>query len=397
MAGRTRVSGQQRNAPVPAEAPDKPDVIVSWLQPDYGQLGRASESLARALVASGQARTVAYIEPVEIGNGQPARLAAEIRDGVHVYQVHGRPADALAVGQAVVETSRLERPLLLNCGVAEVNWWFHHSLSPWCSRTALVTHDLLHLWPGMQAEMATRLSNVRDALARAHDDVFGLAQGAITDLPGAVYVGHGCDFGLEKPGPLPPEPADLRPIPHPRALYFGALSVRVDARALKMLADSGVNVVLLGFSPSPEIAALIVSHPRVYLLAPRPPQESPPYLRHCDVGIVPHTDEPFTWSMEPHKVYNYSAAGLRSVLLNCACPPAFAGDVTLTGTPRSFVNGVAEALRAGPLPLDRAEAARQLTWASVARSVLAHMRPSAADERVLASRFERETAGASSR
>ena len=349
---------------------DKPDIIVSWLQSDYGQLGRASESLARSLVASGQARTVAYVEPVGLRPGENPTLTVDILNGVHVYQVHGQPFDVMALGQAVVETSGLNEPLLLNCGVSDVNWWFHHVFAPWCSRTALVTHDLLHLWPGTPPELRMRLAKVRHALARSSEHVFGLSQAAIADLPGAVYVGHGCDFGLEDPGPMPPEPADLKAVPRPRALYFGALSVRIDAHALRLLAGTGISIVLLGFAPSPEVSAVVQSYRNVHLLPPRSPLESPPYLRHCDVGIVP-----FTWSMEPHKVYNYSAAGLRSVLLNCACPPVFDRDVSVTRTAGEFVAAVMQAVRAGPLPPSRTQAARRNTWASVAHSVLSHMGP----------------------
>jgi hypothetical protein len=79
--------------------------------------------------------------------------------------------------------------------------------------------------------------------------------------------------------------------------------------------------------------------------------------------------------MEPHKLYNYGAAGLRSVLLNCGCPPAFAPDVTMTRTAPEFVGAVTEAARLGPLAPARTAAARRLTWASVARSVLVHMAP----------------------
>jgi len=149
----------------------------------------------------------------------------------------------------------------------------------------------------------------------------------VTDLPDAIYVGHGCDFGLEDPGPMPPEPVDLAGIRVPRALVLRALSVRIDAHALELLAGTGISVVLLGFSPSPEVSNLIkttaifISWP----LARRSIRRLPPSLRRRH---HPSYDEPFTWSMEPHKLYNYGAAALRSVLLNCGCPPAFAPDVT---------------------------------------------------------------------
>ena len=47
-----------------------PDVIVAWLQNDYGQLGRPAEAIAHALVDEGLARRVAYVEPFVHGEGE---------------------------------------------------------------------------------------------------------------------------------------------------------------------------------------------------------------------------------------------------------------------------------------------------------------------------------------
>ncbi|MGH2687065.1 MAG: hypothetical protein ACRDJP_16495, partial [Actinomycetota bacterium] len=153
-------------------------------------------------------------------------------------------------------------------------------------------------------------------------------------------------------------------------LYLGALSVRVEAAGLRAVADAGISVVLLGFSPSPEIAALIEEHPNVHFLGPRPPTQSPAYLLHCDVGIVPHTDEPFTRSMEPHKLYNYACAGLRSVTLHCVCPPSLADNVAATEDLDSFVDATRAAIAGGRLSADAVAAARRNTWRSVAERIL---------------------------
>ena len=298
----------------------RPDVIVAWLQNDYGRLGRAGESVAHALQSSGLARQVAYVEPNEGGEGQPTLDVVENR-GLHVYRRRGADIPGDTVAEAVIRTSGLRAPALLNFGVAESNWWFHHAFAPRCSTTALVTHDILHLWPGMEPTTADRLARVRQLLIRGSHSVIGLATGAVADVEGAHYVGHGCDSGMESDTVEDlAEPPDLSVIPHPRALYFGALSVRIDAGAIEAVASSGVQVVLIGFAPAPPVAALIHDHPNVHFLGSRTPADSPAYLRHCDVGIVPHTDEAFTWSMEPHKVYNYSCAGLRPVVLNCCVP-----------------------------------------------------------------------------
>jgi glycosyltransferase involved in cell wall biosynthesis len=351
----------------------RPDVIVTWLQNDYGQLGRAGESVAHALQSTGLARLVAYVEPNEGGEGPPTIDAVSDR-GLHVYRRRGADIPGDKVAEAVIRTSNLNDPILLNFGVAEANWWLHHAFAPRCSTTALVTHDILHLWPGMDPTQAARLARIRRLLISGSDAVIGLSTGAIADVEGAIYVGHGCDRGLEDESVDDlVEPPDLALIPRPRALYFGALSVRIDARAIDALASSGVQVVLVGFSPAPAVAAVIANHPNVHFLGPKNPGESPSYLRHCDVGIVPHTDEAFTWSMEPHKVYNYACAGLRSVLLNCACPESLSDLATSTTDIRSFVSAVKAGARLGRLRAEERTYARSFTWASVGAKILAVM------------------------
>lgn len=348
----------------------RPDVIVTWLQNDYGRLGRAAESIAHALQSSGLARQVAYLEPNEGGDGQPTLDAFNDR-GLHVYRRTGGDVSPHAVAEAVVGTSGLEEPILLNCGVSEANWRFHETFAPRCSTTALVTHDLLHLWPGINPGVSERLARVRQLLIRGSDAVIGLSTGAIADIESAYYVGHGCDTGLETEAvDALAEPLELTAVPRPRALYFGGLSARIDVEALEAVASASVQVVLVGFAPSPPVAALIAGHPNVHFLGPRSPSESPAYLRHCDVGIVPHTDEPFTWSMEPHKVYNYACAGLRSVVLNCACPPAMKDFATSTTDLESFVAAVQHAIGLGRLDAEQRAVARGFTWSSVAARIL---------------------------
>jgi hypothetical protein len=61
-----------------------PDVIVAWLQHDYGQLGRPSEAIAHALVRSPEIGRVAYSEPFVVAAGVRAAavvLAVVASDG----------------------------------------------------------------------------------------------------------------------------------------------------------------------------------------------------------------------------------------------------------------------------------------------------------------------------
>jgi hypothetical protein len=216
------------------------------------------------------------------------------------------------------------------------------------------------------------LEQVRRQLIAASDVVCGLSEGSIDDVPHATYVGHGVDHHWHDPAvDSLPEPADLAAIPGPRAVYVGALSMRFDVQAVRELAAAGVEVVLVGMGPTAQLLELAAGDPRVHLLGERLPEQTAAYLLHCDVGIVPHTDEPFTYSMEPHKAYNYAAAGLPTVTLNTAHAPALGPFLNATRDRAAFVEGVRAAIAGGRLSADQVATARSFTWDRVATRLLA--------------------------
>jgi glycosyltransferase involved in cell wall biosynthesis len=343
------------------------DVIVGWLQNDYGKLGRPAEAIAHALSAE---RGVAYVEPFRAG-GSEAELSHRVDGRLHVFQGAGTPpVGAHEIANAVVGTAGLERPALLNFGVSEVNWWLHYEFAPVCAATVLVTYDKLALWEAM-APRAALLEGVRDRLVACSDAVCGMSLGSIDDVAGARYVGHGCDAAWHEPAiDDRPEPPDLAAIPRPRAIYVGALSMRFDQDAICDLARAGVNVVLVGIAPPPQLLDLVRTEERLHFLGPRPAAETPGYLLHSDVGIVPHTDEPFTRSMEPHKAYNYACAGLPTVTLNTEHAPALDGVLTATTDRAAFVEAVGAAVAAGRLDAGQIARARELSWAAVAEAMM---------------------------
>ena len=348
-----------------------PDVIVAWLQNDYGQLGRAGEAVAHALVRSPFAGRVAYVEPFLPAPGEP-QLGARNDRGLLVFSGSGSPPTGRhEIAQGVLQLAELNHPILLNFGVSEANWWLHYEFAPVCSRTVLVAYDKLAEWDAA-AQRKAILEKVRAQLVVSSDVVCGLSEGSIDDIPGACYVGHGVDEGWHDPAVDGlTEPVDLAPIDRPRAVYVGAMSMRFDLGAVTALAAAGIDVVLIGMAAPPELHRLAAVEPRIHLLGQRPPAEVAAYLLHCDVGIVPHTDEPFTRSMEPHKAYNYAAAGLRTVTLNTAHAPALGGFLEPTATIDAFVSAVGRTLERGRLsPAETAEA-RSLSWDRVAYSLIA--------------------------
>ena len=348
-----------------------PDVIVAWLQNDYGKLGRAGDAIAHSLVHSSAAGRVAYVEPFLPGQGEP-QLGARNDRGLLVFTGSGSPpTGGHEVARGVVQLAELNDPVLLNFGVSQANWWLHYEFAPVCSRTVLVTYDKLAEWDVM-APHKRALEQVRRQLIADSDVVCGLSEGSIDDVPQATYVGHGVDHHWHDPAvDSLPEPADLAAIPRPRAVYVGALSMRFDVAAVRDLADAGVEVVLIGMGPTTELLELVAGHPRVHLLGERPPDQTAAYLLHCDVGIVPHTDEPFTYSMEPHKAYNDAAAGLPTVTLNTAHAPALGPFLNATRDREAFVEGTRAAIAGGRLSADQLTTARSFSWDRVATRLLA--------------------------
>ncbi len=348
-----------------------PDVIVAWLQNDYGKLGRAGDAIAHALVQSPAAGGVAYVEPFLPAAGEP-QLGARNDRGLLVFSGAGAPpTGGHEVARGVVQLAELNDPVLLNFGVSQANWWLHYEFAPVCSRTVLVTYDKLAEWDVM-APHSRVLEHLRRQLIASSDVVCGLSVGSIDDVPEATYVGHGVDETWHDPAvDALPEPADLAAIPHPRAVYVGALSMRFEVDAVRGLADAGINVVLVGMGPSAAVLELAASHPCVHFLGERHPTQAAAYLLHSDVGIVPHTDEPFTRSMEPHKAYNYAAAGLPTVTLNTSHAPALGPFLVATQDQAAFVAEVQAAIAGGRLSAEQVTQARSLSWGKVAEAILA--------------------------
>jgi hypothetical protein len=146
--------------------------------------------------------------------------------------------------------------------------------------------------------------------------------------------------------------------------------MRFDVDAVRDLADAGIDVVLVGMAPQPALVELAARDPRIHLLGERRPEQAAAYLLHSDVGIVPHTDEPFTYSMEPHKAYNYAAAGLPTVTLNTAHAPALGPFLNATRDREAFVEGVRAAIASGRLSVNQVVQARSLSWGRVADAIL---------------------------
>ena len=169
-----------------------------------------------------------------------------------------------------------------------------------------------------------------------------------------------------------PEPAELRGLPRPRAIYLGNLAAyRVDLALLAALAGRGISLVLVGpiglgdAARAPRELAELLALPGVRAVGPRPPAALPAYLRHADVALIPFLDNDHTRGSSPLKLWEYLAAGLPVV----ATPlPSLAelgepGLVRLARGPEAFAAAVRAAASGAPEErLARLARARAHDW-----------------------------------
>ena len=136
-----------RRSPLRGGRMTRPDVIVAWLQNDYGKLGRAGEAIAHSLVRSSARRPRRLRRTVPPGPGRaPARRCATIVACSSSAAAAAPRPGSHEVAHGVVKLAELNDPILLNFGVSEANWWLHYEFAPVCSRTVLVAYDKLAEW-----------------------------------------------------------------------------------------------------------------------------------------------------------------------------------------------------------------------------------------------------------
>jgi glycosyltransferase involved in cell wall biosynthesis len=111
------------------------------------------------------------------------------------------------------------------------------------------------------------------------------------------------------------EPADLKPIPHPRMGYVGIIKHQLDLALLAALAERHRqwSFVLVGpRRPHVEQTALIQQlsqMPNVYFLGGKPVDALPAYVQHMDVCMLCYAVNDYTQFIYPLKLHEYLASG----------------------------------------------------------------------------------------
>lgn len=105
------------------------------------------------------------------------------------------------------------------------------------------------------------------------------------------------------------EPTDIEHIPHPRAIYVGALDARFDFSIIEEAAnlEPSISFILIGPHDTRQLNSNLSN---VYYLGSRLHSELPAYIEHCDVALLTTSDHPANEGRSPMKIYEYAASGL---------------------------------------------------------------------------------------
>lgn len=163
--------------------------------------------------------------------------------------------------------------------------------------------------------------------------------------PNTAMVPNGVDFNAFA---LPrPEPADLAPIPHPRAGYVGVIKRHLDldmmVRVVRRRAD--VSFVFVG----PELSLgdqrgaveTLKMLPNCHFLGGKRGDELPGYMQHLDVGLLCYRIDGYTKYIYPLKLHEYLAAGLPVVATPIRSLHEFSEIIALADSEQAWADAIA--------------------------------------------------------
>ncbi|MGH7728656.1 MAG: glycosyltransferase [Vulcanimicrobiaceae bacterium] len=167
----------------------------------------------------------------------------------------------------------------------------------------------------------------------------------------------------------------LAGLPHPIAIYAGALDERLDPALLGALAADGFEVVLVG--PVVKLAASAIPRdPHVHLCGKLPYARLPSLFAGADVALMPFARNAATERISPTKTPEYLAAGLPVVSTRIADVLRDFGEVlAFAEGPQAFAAAARAALREDPVRRARGLVlARERTWERVTERMWAALR-----------------------
>jgi glycosyltransferase involved in cell wall biosynthesis len=157
----------------------------------------------------------------------------------------------------------------------------------------------------------------------------------------AVVIPNGVEFDRFLAGETAPRPADI-PSRGPVIGYIGSVYPWLDYPLLEHAADAlpGAHFVIVGHAHPDVEPALqrLRQRSNVSILGLRPYGAIPAYCAAFDAAIIPFRRNALTEGVNPVKLYEYSAAGVTSVVTDFSPDlRAFASHILIAATPEEFV------------------------------------------------------------
>lgn len=186
--------------------------------------------------------------------------------------------------------------------------------------------------------------------------------------PNTFCIPGGVDTRLFDPGRAIEPPAELRPIPTPRAGFAGTLDDRFDVGLLVQVARRLPHVAFVLAGPVRrhrvrlgELQRL----PNVHLLPARAHADVPALISGFHVCLIPYRSSRFTESVSSLKLYEYLAMGKPVVATDLPYHRREAENITIARTEEEFADGIVSALEtpaSRSASAARREIARTYDW-----------------------------------
>jgi len=189
------------------------------------------------------------------------------------------------------------------------------------------------------------------------------------------------------------EPADMKPIPHPRIGYIGYIKTQLDFQTSLALAKlhpqwSFVFVgPMLDLKDDTACAQELFGLPNVYWLGGKPVDELPGYTQHMDVCTMCYKVNDYTKFIYPLKVHEYLATGRPVVGSPIRSLLEMSGNIATASTIEQWSDALAVSLLAESNSAEkvkaRQETARKNDWDDlvlrIARAICERLGPEYVD------------------
>jgi len=155
------------------------------------------------------------------------------------------------------------------------------------------------------------------------------------------FIQNGVDVERFRSGDIP-LPSDMRGIPRPILGYSGKIAKRFNVGLCEKLAARfpGHHFVICGQILEKRWIDRLLRFPNVHYLGDKHYSDLPGYVRHFDIGLIPHHVGKHEIEGDPIKMYEYLAAGLPVVTTRIMGVHAFQDHIWIAENEAGFIRHV---------------------------------------------------------